>query len=372
MFTVKNRIYSATLNQYQSDNTIVQFYVRATSGNSTSFSPGPAPELPALWVVDNSNIPTDLRTQRFVISEYDRNSLNANTGGGSSRDYDFPRLSNQYFNSTFISNEKHIIYNCELRKSGSPWTRDDGNGLSKAKWKPPGDKRFRGYSKRSVDSDAGGGRAYHGRIIRHWLYLFGHPANEHEFVRTIINGGSASLREDLEPNANDFLKRNWEDGQKGELYRIDDEWWFDDGWGRQNRNADWSWKGTHEPERYHAEWIKRSRESEYDYSAFTTWVNKVGTNSFTREEIERMSDVDMMAANAVVRGWVDDWDTLTRNRGKNGYFLRRYNDGKWMLIQWDSDLTFGDSNAAFFGNLSGVRNYFDKPYVRQRVNYYLG
>ena len=43
-----------------------------------------------------------------------------------------------------------------------------------------------------------------------------------------------------------------------------------------------------------------------------------------------------------------------------------------MLIQWDSDLTFGDSGAAFFGNLSGVRNYFDKPYVRQRVNYYLG
>ena len=114
---------------------------------------------------------------------------------------------NQYFNSTFISNEKHIIYNCELRKSGSPWTRDDGNGLSKAKWKPPGDKRFRGYSKRSVDSDAGGGRAYHGRIIRHWLYHFGHPANEHEFVRTIINGGSASLREDLEPNANDFQEK---------------------------------------------------------------------------------------------------------------------------------------------------------------------
>ena len=365
-------IYTATLNQYQSDSTIVQFYVRAASGTSTSYSPGPAPELPAMWVVDNSNVPNDLRVQRFVISEYDRNSLNANTGGGSSRDYDFPRLSNQYFNSTFISNEKDIIYNCELRKSGSPWTRDNGNGLSKAKWKTPGDKRFRGYSKRSIDSDAGGGRAYHGRIIRHWLYLFGHPANEHEFVRTIINGGSASLKEDLEPNANDFLKRNWEDGQKGELYRIDDEWWFDDGWGRQNRNADWSWKGTYEPERYHAEWIKRSRETEYDYSAFATWVNKVGTNSFTREEIERMSDIDMMAANAVVRGWVDDWDTLTRNRGKNGYFLRRYNDGKWMLIQWDSDLTFGDSGAAFFGNLSGVRNYFDKPYVRQRVNYYLG
>ncbi|MCP4846332.1 MAG: hypothetical protein GY899_00095 [Verrucomicrobiaceae bacterium] len=365
-------VYSVSLNQHQSDNAIVQFYVQASSAGGNSIAPGPAPQLPAMWVVDNSNIATDLRTQRFVISEYDRDSLNTGTGESSSRDYDFPRLSNQYFNATFISNEKDIIYNCELRKSGSPWTRDNGNGMSKAKWKTPGDKRFRGYSKRSIDSDAGGGKAYHGRIIRYWLYLCGHAANENEFVRVIYNGGSASLREDLEPNANDFLKRNWEDGEKGELYRIDDEWWFDDGWGRAQRNADWSWKNTHEPERYHAEWIKRSRETEYDFSSFTTWVSKVGTNSFTREEIERMADIDMMAANAVVRGWCDDWDTLTRNRGKNGYFLRRYSDGKWMLIQWDSDLTFGSSSAAFFGNLAGVRNFFDKPYVRQRINYYLG
>jgi hypothetical protein len=79
----------------------------------------------------------------------------------------------------------------------------------------------------------------------------------------------------------------------------------------------------------------------------------------------------MMAANAVVRGWCDDWDTLTRNRGKNGYFLRRATDGKWMLVQWDSDLTFGSSNADFIGNLSGVRNFFEKPYIKQRVNHYL-
>ncbi|MDB4514433.1 lamin tail domain-containing protein, partial [Akkermansiaceae bacterium] len=89
------------------------------------------------------------------------------------------------------------------------------------------------------------------------------------------------------------------------------------------------------------------------------------------EEMERTADIDMMAANAVVRGWCDDWDTLTRNRGKNGYFLRRVTDGKWMLIQWDSDLTFGSSNADFIGNLSGVRNFFEKPYIKQRVNHYL-
>ncbi|MGI9242488.1 MAG: hypothetical protein ACR2RV_16945, partial [Verrucomicrobiales bacterium] len=101
-------------------------------------------------------------------------------------------------------------------------------------------------------------------------------------------------------------------------------------------------------------------------------MNKVGTNSFTRDEIERMADIDMMAANAAARGWCDDWDTLTRNRGKNGYFLRRYSDGKFMLIQWDSDLTFGNSGAAFIGGLPGVPNFFNKGYVRQRLNHYIG
>ena len=365
-------IYSVSMTQYQSDNQIVQFYVRADSAGGASIVPGQAPVWPAMWVVDNSGIPTDLRTQRFVISAYDVNSLNTGTGQSAARDFDFPRLSNQYFNATFISDEQDIIYNCELRKSGSPWTRTDAADVSKGKWKSPSDKRFRGYTKRAMDNDAGGGAAYHNRIIRHWLYLFGHAANENEFVRVIVNGGEAALREDVEPNANDFLKRNWDDGEQGELYRIDDEWWFTDGWDRGQRDADWSFKGTHEPERYHSEWVKRSRETEYDYASLTTWMEKVGGNSFTREEIERMADIDMMAANAVVRGWCDDWDTLTRSRGKNGYFLRRHGDGKFMLIQWDSDLTFGGAGSEFIGGLAGVRNFFDKPYVRQRVNHYIG
>ena len=364
-------VFSVTLTQYQSDNSIVQFYVEATSAGVTTVQPAVAPGKPAMWVVDNTNHARDLRTERFVISAQDV-SASGGSGDSSTFNYAFPRLSNHYFNATFIGDENQIIYNCEFRKSGSPWTRSSGANFSRAKWKTPGDHRFRGYSKRAIDNDAGGSKAYHNRIIRYWLYLFGHAANENEFVRVMVNGGSSSIREDVEPNATDFMKRNWDDGQKGELYRIDDEWWFDDGWGRQNRNADWSYKGSKEPERYSSEWIKRSRESEYDYSSFTSWVQKVGGNSFNRDEIERMADIDLMAANAVVRGWCDDWDTLTRNRGKNGYFMRRVTDGKWMLVQWDSDNTFGNSNAAFIGNLSGVRNFYNKSYVRQRVNYYLG
>ena len=59
-----------------------------------------------------------------------------------------------------------------------------------------------------------------------------------------------------------------------------------------------------EPERYHAEWMKRSREAEYDYSSFVQFLEAINDSRFPREIMERMVDVDMMAANAVVRGGV--------------------------------------------------------------------
>ena len=43
-----------------------------------------------------------------------------------------------------------------------------------------------------------------------------------------------------------------------------------------------------------------------------------------------------------------------------------------MLLQWDSDLTYGNTSAPFIGGLTGVPNFFRKPYVEQRVNYYIG
>ena len=56
--------------------------------------------------------------------------------------------------------------------------------------------------------------------------------------------------------------------------RIDDEWRFtsDDGNSRQSRNADWSYKNSDNPVRYHSEWLMRSRETDYDYSNFIEGV----------------------------------------------------------------------------------------------------
>ena len=189
----------------------MQFYVEAEAGIGTNLmQPKLGHDLPALYVVDNRKPKNDLRTVRLVVSDY---HLGAISNGGSSKyKYKFPRLSNHYYNTTFISNEKDIRYNCETRNSGSPWTR--GNNLNRGKWKMPNDRRFRGKYKLSWDDDANG-RVSRNRMTRYMLYLMGHVVNENEMIWFVVNNGSPQMREEVEPVANDFLRRNFNEGVKG-------------------------------------------------------------------------------------------------------------------------------------------------------------
>ena len=368
--TANDGIYSATLTQYQSDNAIVQFYVEATGiGGVSTTQPKLGLNRPAMYVVDNSNIPSDLRTQRFVVSQYDRDAISS-TGYSSKYQFDFPRMSNHYFNATFISDERKIFYNAEIRKSGSPFTRSSGSGLDHGKWKLPADRYFRDQRKRVIDPSTD----YNDRMGRYFLYQLGHPTNENEWVRTVINGSSASVREDMEPIASDYLDRNFEDGGNSTLLRIDDEWWFEDfnsdGTApRGSRNATWEYKSTEAPIRYQSEWIMRSREGDYDYASFIEFV-KTLNQSGTEDDLNRIMDHNLCGLNAAVRGYDAEWDTFSVDRGKNGYFMRKP-DGLWMLAHWDGDRAFSGTTRKFTSGRSGTSTYLNKPYLRRHMNYYL-
>jgi len=361
-------VYSAELTEHRVNGRVVQFYVRATTQNGAAYQlPKQAAARPAMYVVDDRVIPRDLRTQRFIVSAYDRDAI-AN-GEQVKHGYRYPRLSNHYFNMTFISNDEEIFYGGEIRNSGSPWTR--GGDLSRGKWKLPTDRRFRNHEKFYYDNDPTAGRMHNNRITRYWLYLLGHPVNENEFVRVIVNSGTAELREDTEPLGNDLLDRLFENGSAGELYRIDDEWWFQDNWNRNNRNADWSYKTTENPVRYHTEWMKRTMEDDYDYSALINLFRTL-TTSYTQPQIERLVDAEAVLKMAAVRGYIGDWDSFTLNRGKNGYLYRRWSDGRFMFMHWDSDLAFQSSSEVLYnGSRPGIGPYLSRPYNLRRFYNYL-
>ena len=260
-----DEVYTAILSNYNRQGNIAQFYVEASSkDDQITMMPKLGPERPAMFIVDGREMKDNLLRERLILSNYDRRALSS--GGGSSYDYKFPRMSNHYFNATFIANESEIFYNAEIRKSGSPFTRDGGSSLAHGKWKLPGDRLFRERRRNVFDASgtsegSGTPRFYDDRIARHFLYQLGHPVNEMEYVHFAVNGDAFKLRENHEPISNDFLNRNFENGSEGTLLRIDDEWRFtsDDGNARQSRNADWSYKNSDNPVQYHSEWLMRSR-----------------------------------------------------------------------------------------------------------------
>ncbi|MCF7731813.1 MAG: lamin tail domain-containing protein [Akkermansiaceae bacterium] len=371
-------VYTATVTQYQSQGNIVQFYVEAVAaGGAATMLPKLGPARPAMWIVDSRVMPNTLMRERFIISQHDRQALIASSGDSAAYGYNFPRMSNHFFNATFISNESEVFYNAEVRKSGSPFTRDSGNALAHGKWKLPGDRLFRERHRSVFDASgtaegSGTPRFYDDRIARYFLYLLGHPTNEMEFVHWVVNGDSFKLRENHEPISNDFLDRNWDGGSDGTLLRVDDEWRFtsDDGEARQARDADWSYKNSDNPIRYHSEWLMRSRENDYDYGNFIEFVRTLRDPRLTDTTLDRMADRDMLCLNAAVRGYDADWDTLTVDRGKNTYFYRP-KGGRWMLLHWDGDRVFENTSQAILGNRPGLRTYFDRPAVRRVMNYYL-
>lgn len=368
-------IYSATITDHQTNGRIVQFYVEAEAQNGGKCQlPRGGAEGPGLWIVDGrTNLPATLRKTRFIVSAYHLAASRTSTGQSARFNWKFPRLSNHYFPCTFIDDEKNIYYGAGIRKTGSPWTRTDDSTLDRARWMLPRDRRFRGRERFAYDNDPTQGRILHNRITRYFCYLLGLPANEGEFVYVLKNNDSPRLSEEMEPASKDFLDRIYEDGSNGQLLRTDDEWWFDDSWNRDYRSADWSYKNTDEAIRYHTEWMCRSREWDYDYAPFIAMVKMLSGNQFTQEEINRVMDPHAMSAMAAIRGYIMDWDSLTLERGKNGFMYRRRDDGLWMLLQWDSDLAFQSDrvNGAVLGSLPRIRNYFDKPYIRRLFNYYL-
>ena len=372
-------IWSAQILDQGVDNRIVQFYVLAKNGAQEVTLPSRAPEIPAMYVVDNSEIKTDVTSYRVVISDYDRRSMTS--GSSAAWEWKFPNLSNNYKKMTLIVDEKEIFYNCEVRSSGSPWHAGSrSNFTQRGKFKLPLDKRLRGLAKIAWDNTPaaeGAANIFNNKVPRYMLYLMGHEVNENEFASMIENGGNPRHSvEFFEPVGNDFLERNFgDDGPQGELYRQDDIFFFDDNYSKDQITSRYWWYAGDDwpgPGRYHSQWLKRSRETDYDYTALINLLKTVkNSNGYTEEEINRLVDARRICMMAAVRGYIGDWDSFTLRRPKNSFFYRGPGDGKFHFFFHDSDLAFQNTGEMIFSGGNEFSAWLRKPYNRRIFRYYL-
>ena len=370
-----DQVYSALLTQYQAVSNVVQFFVRATTLEGAEEElPREGADLPGLWVVDDQVNPTDLRRMRYVISAYDRDALdNQSANPRPKYAYKFPRLSNQAFNMTLIVNEEEVFYGGGMRQRGSAIGRPFNANLRRSRWQLPRDRKFRDHAKFVYDNDPQNIGKGKDRITRYWLYQLGYPNYESEVIWRSINAETAEVVEESEPIGNEFLNRIYPNGSEGDLFRVRYEYWFTDNWMRDNRDADWLYKSTYDPIRYHTEWNLRSRETAYDYNALINFMELLTFNSFSEEEVGGYIDPILTPMYAAVRGYTADIDSFTLTNGQNAYFYRRPTDGRFMFLYWDGDVAFlpDRANHDFIGTRFGLTQYFGKPYTQRVFKHYL-
>ncbi len=384
-------VYTATISSYKSEGTIVQFYIQAAAsgGGTATYPPGGA-AMPGHWIVSSTPVTSDLLVKRFIVAQKDHNSMGPN-GATATFNYRHPRMSNHYYNATQINNEKEIIYNVELRKSGSPFTRLGDNSMDRIRTKFPKDRLFRGREKTGADNDAAdnGARRWNNRVNHYWLYLLNYPAAETEFIHVKFNNLGLSLKDDTEPTDTDMLDRTYGDSGATELHEVDDAWYFGDNLSSENRsNIDGNWVVTtaniESPVYWHGSWPIRTQAERYDYAPLISWIRACYNNGIApvngsaedatfRASLERQFDIDKFARYAAIKAWAGAWDNFTINRGKNGYVYRRPTDGRWEFQYWDGDLDFqgGQEGLAVLGGIQGTNPLFTRPWFRRQLSYYL-
>lgn len=400
-------VYTGTIPAQNVNNRRMRFYVKATAANGNpTYQPQTGSTRPAMLITDDRTHPTDLRRQRFVVSEYEIEQMRVrgpgenggtqgvnNAGLALPPGYKYARLSNHYFPMTFINNESEIYYLAETHQGGSNWHRPYGAAtLSANKWKLPDDRAFRRQTKMSTDDDIN----INDRLLGYLLYTLGYPASYDEEHVYFINpiSHSRDVRRGMDLIENELLDRAFADGAQGELYEVcEDRISFDFGFHNYEGDtfalSDWTHKGN-APIRYTVEHPLRNRDYIWDYSPLISMFQIVSDVNSSRDLIDRTIDVDAMMREQAVRAVCGDYDSQF-NMGKNGYLYRRPSDGRMVPLFWDGEATFSPNDGfnpmiggqtrpspGAIDNSPGSNeslrpvygSYANKPWVRRAVNYY--
>ena len=268
------------------------------------------------------------------------------------------RLSNEPLDCTFLYNSDRVVYNAEGRYRGSPFVRNYGtptaSSIGSYVLTFPSDEPMLGADELNLDSLEPSGRDPTAlrEITSFWMASeLGLPYSYQRFVHLVINGVDNASRDipiyaDVQQPNSAYMESHYADDSNGEIYKVDDWFEFDDGFGFANENARLelftTTGGVKKVGRYRWSWEKKFNKTlNDDYSDFLTIVDAVNdkTGSYVAN-VEATIDVHQWLTTFALRHMIGDWDGYGYNRGKNQFIYRPEND-KWKMLLWDLDFSLG-------------------------------
>ncbi len=333
-----------------------------------------------LYRHDRASVSTSRHALRFILNEASESEL------GSRR-----VLSNQMLDGTLVFGDDDIYYNAKIRFAGSPWLRPGGGFDKSYALRFPKDNPLHGRH-RAINLDEHGSNAR--ERISH--YLLRHSAGKftklpywdfHALSSFELNDVHSDTKEILAKPNSQYLNFWFPDDDVSPFYEMDDRFQFDDSGNRQG-NAEahvlyppyGSSSGGDNKENYRWYFVPRGNTKSYDefgpLIALAQFMDDRRTPNATFDAaVFDLIDVEELLRVFAIELNIDDWDTWSGRRGKNGYLHQSSSDGLWRKIPWDLELTYGDVNATSLPSspTSTYRNHFreierfiNRPAIKRR------
>lgn len=239
----------------------------------------------------------------------------------------------------------------------------------------PGDRLPRGQRKHNLGRSGG---AQEERSAYHLVHRNSGeggiaPRSRTRIVQVHRNGAPPGILEDVEPIDGAYLDRWFPADAGGTLLKVSARALFDDDGRFRSRDTAWArlaYRGAdRELYRYHFD--LRTREREDDLSTLLRLLRSLGGAATVEgdEEIENVLDVDSFLNVLAARMACDDWDSLGLGHGHNAYLYHAPVEGRWKLLPWDLDGTWGNPRARTIPDADpGTAHLIGRPAFRRRYD----
>ncbi len=174
--------------------------------------------------------------------------------------------------------------------------------------------------------------------------------------------------EHVEPVGSDYLKFWFPNDPDGYLMKITSRQLYNDAGNLvDNTWAELAYKGA-DPESYRWFFNPRTRDLEDNYRPLIDFLRTLstGTDQQLDQNLEKILDAEQFFRVLTARTAHDDWDTLGLGNGQNGYLYFAPIEGRWKLLPWDCDETWGNPNARVLPDADpGTARLVSRPQYRR-------
>ncbi len=266
--------------------------------------------------------------------------------------------SDDLVDTAFVFEESEVYYNVGIRYHGSPWNRPGEPKMFRVRFNE--DKPMRGFTRFNISrygSTPNEGTAYElNRRASAGPDARTASTPRYNYLKFYFNGrphSGTALAEIVPPSA-EYMRANFPNDSDGFAYKITGKLRFlDNG---EMEGVDWTqyrqYGSTKESYRYYYNPSTRGDDDEFQpLMDFLTILDPSKTPLAKFEDpatgLDSICNVDAFLRVFAIRVLQDDWDTIGIQNGQNAYVYYAPIEGKFYLLPWDLDHTFGDPNARF-------------------------